>query len=180
MHLGMTTRTKGQHQLQHRPAWYSVMHDDGPFIPARRVTDAAAVAVSLQDCFPQAAKMLFILSLQRVAGGTQAEREHLRPSTRTVHHALAVAERDELTQLVRAELYSKGQLGRDAQVVSILVEKYPGSRMRAESYQPGDKVHFKTGSPAATTFHMTARPPFFPRPRSKTSLPCESTTPRTR
>jgi conjugative relaxase-like TrwC/TraI family protein len=57
------------------------------------------------------------------------------------------AERDELTQLVRADLYSKGQLGRDAQAVTVLVEKDSGNRMRAESYQPGDKIHFKTGSP---------------------------------
>jgi conjugative relaxase-like TrwC/TraI family protein len=57
------------------------------------------------------------------------------------------AERDELTQLIRADLYSKGQLGRDAQAVSILVEKETGSRMKAESYQPGDKIHFRTGSP---------------------------------
>ncbi len=57
------------------------------------------------------------------------------------------AERDELTQLVRADLYSKGQLGRDAQAVSVLVEREFGNRMRAESYQPGDKIHFKTGSP---------------------------------
>ena len=58
------------------------------------------------------------------------------------------AERDELTQLVRADLYAKGQLGRDAQAVTVLVEKESGSRTRAESYQPGDKIHFRTGSPA--------------------------------
>jgi conjugative relaxase-like TrwC/TraI family protein len=57
------------------------------------------------------------------------------------------AEREELTQLIRADLYSKGRLGRDAQAVSLLVERESGNRMRAESYQPGDKVHFKTGSP---------------------------------
>ena len=58
------------------------------------------------------------------------------------------AERDELTQLVRADLYAKGQLGRDAQAVTVLVEKDSGNRMRADSYQPGDKIHFRTGSPA--------------------------------
>jgi conjugative relaxase-like TrwC/TraI family protein len=57
------------------------------------------------------------------------------------------AEREELTQLIRADLYSKGQLGRVAQAVTVLIEKQSGSRMRAESYQPGDKIHFKTGSP---------------------------------
>ena len=58
------------------------------------------------------------------------------------------AERQELTQLARADLYSKGQLGRDAQAVSVLVEKEAGSRRRAEAYEQGDKIHYKTGSPA--------------------------------
>jgi conjugative relaxase-like TrwC/TraI family protein len=58
------------------------------------------------------------------------------------------AEREELIQLVRADLYSKGQLGSDAKAVSILVEKESSNRMRAEAYQPGDRVHFKTGSPS--------------------------------
>ncbi len=58
------------------------------------------------------------------------------------------AERVELTQLARADLYSKGQLGRDAQAVPVLIEKDAGSRRREEAYEPGDKIHFKTGSPA--------------------------------
>ena len=57
------------------------------------------------------------------------------------------AERDELTQLIRANLYAQGKLGRDAHAVSILVEKYAGSKMRVESYAPGDKIQYKTGSP---------------------------------
>jgi len=66
---------------------------------------------------------------------------------RSVIFAPDRAEREELTRLVRADLYAQGKLGRDAQAVSVLVEKESGSRMRAESYQPGDKIHFKTGSP---------------------------------
>ncbi len=58
------------------------------------------------------------------------------------------AERNELTQLIRSDLYSKGQLGRDAQAVPVLVEKDSINRMRTENYQPGDKIHFKTGSPS--------------------------------
>ena len=57
------------------------------------------------------------------------------------------AEREELTQLVRGDLYAQGKLGRDAYAVAVLVEKEGGSRLRAESYQPGDKIHFRTGSP---------------------------------
>jgi conjugative relaxase-like TrwC/TraI family protein len=55
-------------------------------------------------------------------------------------------ERAELTQLVRADLYAQGKLGRDAQAVTVLIEKEMGSKMRVESYQPGDKIHYKTGS----------------------------------
>jgi conjugative relaxase-like TrwC/TraI family protein len=73
--------------------------------------------------------------------------EYARRPERSVILAPDRAERNELTQLIRAELYSKGQLGRDAQAVSILVEREFGNRMRAENYQPGDKIHFKTGSP---------------------------------
>ncbi len=73
--------------------------------------------------------------------------DYLRRPEGSVIVAPNRAEREELTQLVRSDLYSKGQLGRDAQAVPVLVEKDSGSRMRAEAYEPGDKIHFKTGSP---------------------------------
>ena len=57
------------------------------------------------------------------------------------------AERDELTQLIRADLYAQGKLGRDAHAVSVLVEKDAGNKMRVERYEPGDKIQYKTGSP---------------------------------
>ena len=57
------------------------------------------------------------------------------------------AERAELTQLIRANLYADGKLGRDAQAISVLIEKKIESKMRVESYQPGDKIQYKTGSP---------------------------------
>jgi hypothetical protein len=57
------------------------------------------------------------------------------------------AERDELTQLIRADLYAQGKLGRDAQAVTVLIEKNAGNKMRAEGYEPGDKIHYKIGSP---------------------------------
>jgi conjugative relaxase-like TrwC/TraI family protein len=57
-------------------------------------------------------------------------------------------EREELTQLIRADLYRQGKLGRDAQAVPVLVEKDTGSKMRLESYAPGDKIHYKIGSPS--------------------------------
>jgi conjugative relaxase-like TrwC/TraI family protein len=57
------------------------------------------------------------------------------------------AEREELTQLIRADLYAQGKLGRDAQAVTVLIEKEMGSKMRVESYLPGDRIQYKTGSP---------------------------------
>ncbi|WP_035353043.1 MobF family relaxase [Edaphobacter aggregans] len=57
------------------------------------------------------------------------------------------AERDELTQLIRVDLFAQGKLGRDAHAIPVLIEKESRSKMRVESYQPGDKIQYKTGSP---------------------------------
>lgn len=73
--------------------------------------------------------------------------EYLSRPERPVIVALDRAEREQLTQLVRAGLYAQGKLGRDAQAISVLIEKETGSKMLAESYQPGDKIQYKTGSP---------------------------------
>jgi ATP-dependent exoDNAse (exonuclease V) alpha subunit len=74
-------------------------------------------------------------------------REFVSRPERSVVVAPDRTERDELTQLIRADLFAQGKLGRDAHTVSVLIEKENGSKMRAESYQPGDKIHYKTGSP---------------------------------
>ena len=74
-------------------------------------------------------------------------REYVSRPERSVIVAPDRAERAELTQLIRAELYGQGKLGRDAQAVSVLIEKETGSKMRVESYQPGDKIQYKIGSP---------------------------------
>ena len=58
------------------------------------------------------------------------------------------AERDELTQLARADLYAQGRLGREAYGVPVLVEKTAESKLRVETYEPGDKIHYRTGSPS--------------------------------
>jgi hypothetical protein len=73
---------------------------------------------------------------------------YLSRPERTVIVAPDRAERDELTQLVRADLHAQGKLGRDAQAIPVLVEKETGSKMRVESYQAGDKIQYKTGSPS--------------------------------
>ena len=53
-----------------------------------------------------------------------------------------------MTQLARADLYAQGKLGREAVAVPVLVEKRGESLYRVEAYEPGDKIHFKTGSPS--------------------------------
>ncbi len=74
-------------------------------------------------------------------------REYVSRPERTVVVAPDRAERDELTQLIRGDLYARGKLGGEAHAISVLIEKQTGSRMRIESYEPGDKIHYKTGSP---------------------------------
>ena len=71
----------------------------------------------------------------------------LAPPKKTVIIAPDRAERDELTQLIRAYLYAQGKLGGDAHAVSVLVEKDAGNKMRVEGYELGEKIQYKTGSP---------------------------------
>jgi len=73
--------------------------------------------------------------------------EYVSRPERSVIVAPNRRERDELTQLIRADLYAQGKLGRDAQAVPVLIEKETGSKMHVENYQPGDKIQYKTGSP---------------------------------
>jgi hypothetical protein len=64
------------------------MHNDRPLVPARSVTDPAAIAVSLQYGLAQAAEILLILPFQGVAGRTQAEGKNLLSPAWTVKRAL--------------------------------------------------------------------------------------------
>jgi len=74
--------------------------------------------------------------------------EYLSRPERAVIVAPDRAERYELTQLIRGDLYAQGKLGADAHAIRILVEKEAGSKMRVESYELGDKIQYKTGSPS--------------------------------
>ena len=66
---------------------------------------------------------------------------------RTVVVAPDATERRELTQLIRAELQSEGELAPESRPLPVLVEqKFPNPRF-AENYKPGDEIHFRTGSP---------------------------------
>jgi len=58
------------------------------------------------------------------------------------------AERRELTQLIRDELRSQGRLAPESHSVPVLVEQNFDNPRLASNYAPGDKVHYKAGSPA--------------------------------
>jgi hypothetical protein len=90
MNFGVATRTELKHEPHDRLSRYAVMHRDGALIPTRSVADPAALAVSLQNCFPQPAEILFILPFQRVAGRAQSQRQNLGVAIRTMHDSLEI------------------------------------------------------------------------------------------
>ena len=57
-----------------------MMDDDRALVPSRGVTDAATVAIALQDHLPQPSEVFLLLSLERVAGRTQTLREDFLPA----------------------------------------------------------------------------------------------------
>jgi conjugative relaxase-like TrwC/TraI family protein len=99
----------------------------------REVSSARAVAVHEYD--------------NRDSRLAAVAKEYASRPERSVIVAPDRAECAELIQLIRADLYAQGKIGRDAQVISVLIEKEGGNKMSVESYQPGDKIQYKTGSP---------------------------------
>ncbi len=67
---------------------------------------------------------------------------------RAVVVAPDLAERNELTQLIRDELRSQGRLSLESRSHSILMEQEFGNPRLAANYLPGDQIHYKAGSPA--------------------------------
>jgi hypothetical protein len=110
----MTTGTKRQHQAHHRFAGHPMMHNDGPFIAARGVTNTTAIAVTFQDRFAQTTEVFFILPLQRVAGRTQAQGNDpgvprmamYYPLTATFHFPAPAAYRYKVCRLMLSSLAS--------------------------------------------------------------------------
>ena len=88
VNLGMAARAQRKHQVQDRPTGYPVVDDDGPLVTTGSITDAATVAVTLQNRFAQPPEILLILPFQRVAGCTQAQSQDLCVSAWAVHHPL--------------------------------------------------------------------------------------------
>ena len=68
---------------------------------------------------------------------------------RTVIVAPDAADRQELTQLIRADLQAQGRIAEESHSVPILVEQDLSNKKLAANYQPGDEIHYKTGSPNA-------------------------------
>ncbi len=89
VNLGMAARAQRKHQVQDRPAGYPVVDDDGAFVTTGSVTDAATVAVTLQNRFAQATEILLILPFQRVAGRSTIPGQDLGVSAWAVHHPLS-------------------------------------------------------------------------------------------
>lgn len=56
-------------------------------------------------------------------------------------------ERRELTDLIRADLYAQGKLSSEARALPVLVEKELANPKLAANYSPGDKIHYRSGSP---------------------------------
>lgn len=67
---------------------------------------------------------------------------------RTVVVAPDAAERRELTRLIRSELRESGRLASENHSIPVLVEQKFSNPHVAGLYQPGDEIHFRTGSPA--------------------------------
>ena len=88
VNLGMAARAQRKHQVQNRPTGYPVVDDDGPLVTTGSITDAATVAVTLQNRFAQPTEILLILPLQRVAGRAQSQGQDLGVSAWAVHHPL--------------------------------------------------------------------------------------------
>ena len=68
---------------------------------------------------------------------------------RTVIVAPDAADRQELTQLIRADLQAQGRIAEESHTVPVLVEQDFSNKKLAANYQPGDEIHYKTGSPTA-------------------------------
>jgi conjugative relaxase-like TrwC/TraI family protein len=67
---------------------------------------------------------------------------------RAVVVAPDAAERNELTQLIRDELRQQDRLAHEGRAVPVLIEQDFGNPRLAANYAPGDKIHYRTGSPA--------------------------------
>ena len=75
----MASQAERNHQLRVAVSWLAMMHGNGPLstLQSRTVRHSTTVAVAGQDLFPVTTEVFFILPFQRVASGTEAQRENL-------------------------------------------------------------------------------------------------------
>ena len=85
---GVTGWTERDHEVQAGDARHPMVDDDRALPPAGRSAGAAAVAIPLEHLLPQAAKILLVLALERVASGTHAQGEHFAPPAMAVQCSL--------------------------------------------------------------------------------------------
>ncbi len=57
-------------------------------VPAAGATDPAGIAVPFEDIFPQPPEILFVMALERVAGGAQSQGQDLRLTASAGHRQL--------------------------------------------------------------------------------------------
>ncbi|MDE1162387.1 MAG: hypothetical protein PW792_10655 [Acidobacteriaceae bacterium] len=74
-------------------------------------------------------------------------RAYSSQSGRTVVFAPDANERRDLTQLIRHELVQQGRLSSDSHTLPVWVERHLDEPRLAANYSPGDRIHFRTGSP---------------------------------
>ena len=132
--------------------------NDAETLGARLATDVTkSVAV---DFRPPAARMQAASSMEvpaqrrvyeyaspdhRLAAVAQ---DYASRPEKTIVLAPDQAERRELTDLIRADLYAQGKLSSKARALPVLVEKELANPKLAANYSPGDRIHYRTGSPS--------------------------------
>ena len=78
-HLGVTSKTKGNHQLRVTVSRFAVVDCNRalPSLQCGAARNGTPIAVAGQHCFPLAAEVFLILPFQRVASRTETQGENL-------------------------------------------------------------------------------------------------------
>ncbi len=74
-------------------------------------------------------------------------RDYAAKPDRAVVIAPDAIERQQLTQLIRADLKAQGRVAADSSSVLVLIEQHIDNPKVAANYGPGDQIHYRTGSP---------------------------------
>lgn len=88
MYLCVTAEAQRNHDLQERFTRYTMMNRNGMLTATGRAADAAAVAVSLQDAFPQASEVTGVMLPEGVASRTMTVGTDLLSSAPAIERPL--------------------------------------------------------------------------------------------